>query len=265
MGTLNFRHYKTCKKSWVNTSTAKHRKDWFKVMLDQYPDSDDWKDIRFSDEIHFGYATGFDTPYVLCKPGCQNCPDCIAQDIPPNDQNSKKVHAWATVGYNFKSNIVFYDAGNTNGKMTHKCYRDQILEPIIRNWLKTSDFVLEEDSDSGHGGGRDAWKTIITASGESKKVSDPSHRNIVQKWKYEHGLKFYFNCHSSPDLSPIENCWIGPKQYVNKHLHWDFETTKEYALEGWASVSQEHINQCVHSMPDRLRECIELEGQFTGY
>jgi hypothetical protein len=45
-------------------------------------------------------------------------------------------------------------------------YRDQTLEPIVKPWLQRGDdFVLEEDNDSGHGGG-------------------PSKRgNIVQTWK----------------------------------------------------------------------------------
>ncbi|KAI5787122.1 hypothetical protein EDC01DRAFT_729216 [Geopyxis carbonaria] len=265
MGVMNFRHCKTCKKKWVNPSTAEHRVDWSRVMLERYPDPDDWKDVRFSDEIHFGYSQGWDTPYVLCKPGCQTCPDCIGQDVPPDDKYAKKVHAWAAVGYNFKSKMIFYDSGNANGKMTHKCYVEQILEPVVKPWLQdpTVDrFVLEEDGDSsGHGGGRDAWTTTITG----KRIRDPEKRNLVQKWKHENQLEFYFNCHSSPDLSPIENCWKGPKSHVNSRVHWDARTTKVYALEGWEAVSQEHINERVLSMPQRLKDCIELEGQFTGY
>jgi hypothetical protein len=65
---------------------------------------------------------------------------------------SYKLHAWAAVGYNFKSKLIFYDAGNSNGKMNHRTYRDQILEPIVKDWL-LADFVLEEDGDSGHGYG----------------------------------------------------------------------------------------------------------------
>ena len=30
---------------------------------------------------------------------------------------SYKLHAWASVGYNFKSKLHFYEAGNQNGKM----------------------------------------------------------------------------------------------------------------------------------------------------
>jgi hypothetical protein len=265
MGTLNYRHCKSCKKGWVDERTAKNRVDFSKIMLDRYPDEDDWKQVRFSDEVHFGYAQGIDTPYVLCKPGQKTCTHCIQQDVPPDDKTQDKVHAWAAVGYDFKSPMVFYDAGNSNGKMTHNCYVNQILDPIVKPWIHdatSESFCLEEDGDSGHGGSRYAWKTDPVLG---QRVQAPEKENIVQRWKRENSLKFYFNCHSSPDLSPIENCWIGPKQHVNGHVHWDSETTKEYALNGWTAVSQDHINERVISMPDRLRACIELDGQYTGY
>lgn len=59
---------------------------------------------------------------------------------------------------------------------------------------RKQDFVIEEDGDSGHG---------------------PGKSNIVRTWKQEHGLEFYFNCHNSPDLAPIENYWL---QLQNHHI-----------------------------------------------
>ena len=87
------------------------------------------------------------------------------------------------MGHNFKSDIRLYDVpGNTNGKMSQRVYIDQILKPVVKPWLdRGDDFCLKEDGDSGHG---------------------TSKNNIVRKWKEENG-----NCASSPDLSPIENCW----------------------------------------------------------
>ncbi|MCJ1422836.1 hypothetical protein MMC29_000716 [Sticta canariensis] len=59
-------------------------------------------------------------------------------------------------------------------------------------------FVLEEDGDSGHGGG--------------------SKRNLVRIWKEKNELKSCFNCPSSPDLSSIENCWQAPKKRFERYL-----------------------------------------------
>ena len=104
--------------------------------------------------------------------------------------------------------------------------------------------MLEEDGDSGHG-------------------TDKS--NIVRSWKKEYKLEYYFNCPSSPDLSPIENTWLVSKQELKKYSHWDDRTTRGLIYEGWSKVSTEFINEKVASMPDRLRAVIDGEGKMTGY
>ncbi len=130
--------------------------------------------------------------------------------------------------------------------MSHRVYIDQILEPIIKPWLENGEqFVLEEDGDSGHG--------------------SKSKTNIVRTWKKEHGLKSYFNCASSPDLAPIENCWQPTKAHLRKYPHWDDNATKGLIYDGWDSVSQEFINHIVRSMPERLQAVINAEGKMTGF
>ena len=99
--------------------------------------------------------------------------------------------------------LQFYEVpGNTNGKMTQQAYIDQVIESMVKPWLQAGeDFMLEEDGDSGHGPGR----------GDK----------VVKVWKREHGLQRYFRCASSPDLAPIENCRLPPKQWVRQWPHWD--------------------------------------------
>jgi hypothetical protein len=98
--------------------------------------------------------------------------------------------------------MYFYNVpGNKNGKMSHNVYINQILEVAVKPWLRLKlPFVLEEDGDSGHGYGGKC-------------------DNKVKKWKRSHGLVTYQNCHNSPDLSPIENCWQLPKQVVRQYAH----------------------------------------------
>ena len=136
--------------------------------------------------------------------------------------------------------------GNSNGKMTHQVYINSILEPVVKPWLERGDdFVLEEDGDSGHGTGRT--------------------RNPVKKWKEDHRLEHYFNCSSSPDLAPIENSWQPTKQHIKKYSHWDEASLKAFICEGWATFSQEFINERVRSMPQRLKDVISAEGAMTGH
>ncbi|KAF2193554.1 hypothetical protein K469DRAFT_734875 [Zopfia rhizophila CBS 207.26] len=196
--TMNYHKCIACSKAWVNASTARQRVEWAKATLDIRPHEDDWKIVRFSDEVHWAISPQ-GRLYIIRKPGERYCADCIQHK---EERSDKEKERWE-----FKSPLTFYDiASNNNGKMTQKDYIKQILEP---------QFILEEDRDSGHG---------------------PSKSNIVRTWKQKHNLQHYFNYHSSPDLSPIENCWQPPKQYL--------------AIEGWDK---------------RLKDVIAKEGQLTGY
>ena len=87
--------------------------------------------------------------------------------------------------------------------MSLQVYIDQILEPVVKPWLlEKQDFVLEEDGDSGHGKAK--------------------NRSIVRRWKEESNLEYFFNCTSSPDLSPIENCWQ-PPQRTDELMHTNID------------------------------------------
>lgn len=64
---------------------------------------------------------------------------------------------------------------------------DQILKPHVKPLLQAGGwFVLERDSDSGHG--------------------SADNNNMVRRWKEKHGLEYFFNAPKSPDLACIENC-----------------------------------------------------------
>ena len=303
MGTMGYRQCVACRKEWVNPSNWKYRVEYAKIMLERYPNPEDWKNVRFLDEVDLGYGP-LQTGYVIRKPGQRYRPDCIIENPPKENKASKREHGWAAVvcvtgrggagfhprgtavkqagevfwvaipapgrsagrggerGWNFKSDMVLYNTKSSNGKMSHEVYVNQILDPVVGQSLRNGDdFVLEEDGESGHGGCRNAWNPLAKAVG-----SGPSTKkeNIVLQWKREHGLKFYFNYHSSPELSPIENCWHGPKQRVKQIGHFDAETTNELIYEGWGKVSQGHINKRILSIPKRFRDVIAIDGAMTG-
>jgi hypothetical protein len=243
---LNLRMCIACEKKYTSPRLRERRCEYARTMLERYPDSKDWRHIRFSDECHFGWGPQGKV-WVIRRPWERHCPDCLIEKEVPAEKYQKRVHCWGAVGYNFKSDLVWYDVpGNTNGKMTMQAYRDKILEQVVGQWLrKGHSFVLEEDNDSGHG-------------------TSKSKSNIVRTWKEANGLESYFNCASSPDFTPIEKAWQGPKQYVRKRPCWDDAIVKELAEEGWASVSQESINKWVDSIPQIFKDCLELEGGMTG-
>ena len=64
--------------------------------------------------------------------------------------------------------------------MSQTVYTIQILPAIKKDMHR---FILEEDNNSGHTGGR------------------------ATKWKLDHEIEYYFNVPKSPGLPPIENIW----------------------------------------------------------
>ena len=152
-------------------------------MKERYPKAHDWWHVRFSDETHFGLGP-MGKLMIIRKPGERYCLNCIQETRQPDrhrgSPEAQKAHAWAAIGHNFKSDLIFYDVpGNTNGKMKADFYVNSILEPIVKPWiLYHPSFVLEEDRDSGHG---------------IAKSNTPATL-LVKGWKEKNHLHSYFNC-----------------------------------------------------------------------
>ena len=84
---------------------------------------ENWRDIRWTDEAHCTIGSEGHIR-IIRKPGERYCPDYIhhlrslkQDDIPGEDR--ERFHIWGAVGYDFKSDLTFYDVPtNTNGKMS---------------------------------------------------------------------------------------------------------------------------------------------------
>ncbi len=152
MGTLKYHKCLACQRGWQSPTSKKNRVQYAELMFARYPNLKGWDRVRFSDEVHFGWGPQHQLR-IIRKPGERYFVDCIQHSDAPKPKDEKRFYCWATVGYDFKSDITFYEVpGNTNGKMSLKVYINQILEPVVKPWLlKKQDFVLEEDGDSRHG------------------------------------------------------------------------------------------------------------------
>ncbi|KAI9883088.1 MAG: hypothetical protein M1823_005142 [Watsoniomyces obsoletus] len=134
LGSLNYHKCIACTKGWVSPQTAEHRVKYAKLMLERYPTKEDWKHVRFSDDVHFGWGPQGKLR-IIRKPGQRYCVDCIRErDDPASSKDEKRFHCWAAVGYNFKSDIHFYSVpSNTNGKRSQKVsVRPRALVVLLR-------------------------------------------------------------------------------------------------------------------------------------
>ena len=102
----------------MNEKTRKLRMKWSDAMLSRYPNAEDWKRVRFSDEVHFGWGPQGKLR-IIRRLGERYCHDCIQEADEPDEAVKKRYHCWAAAGYDFKSDIYFYKVfGNFNGKMS---------------------------------------------------------------------------------------------------------------------------------------------------
>lgn len=355
-----------CARSWVHKKARERRVEYAERMLEAYPQPHNWRFVRFSCELHFGF--GLDGKVRLIpKTGEKFCESCLPQqehqqlvpqhlddqlqdpaldDTMPDasetapgqpttattsgsgaavtaggwQRDVKRLHAWAAIGFGFKSELVFYDEStspNNNGVMSMQDYCDKVLEPVVKTWLHSQpqstvaisngvgnnvptavqmttatnpdgttvlipaavpimvggaqSFVLEEDVEAfAHGG--------------LSKV------NMVQGWKDANGLRYYFGCLDSPDLSPLDSLWpagkqwnvgdipgtvvgavedaegVGQGQQANTALKdWELETLQQAAREAWEAVDQERVNVWVDFMPQRLRQVVASEGRMVPW
>lgn len=126
MGSMHFRKCIACNKGWINEKTICDRKAWAQVIKERYLKPEDRDPVRFSDEVRFGYGPQGKLR-IIRKPGGRYCPDCSQEDKEPHEKDKNRHHCWAAVGYDFESDIHFYEVpGNTNGKMSQRVYIDQL-------------------------------------------------------------------------------------------------------------------------------------------
>ena len=72
---------------------------WATVMLENYPEPEDWHHVRFSDEVHFGWVPQGKLR-IIRKPGERYCQNCIQEENEPDEKDKKRHHSglrWDTV------------------------------------------------------------------------------------------------------------------------------------------------------------------------
>ena len=79
--------------------------------------------------------------------------------------------------------------------------------------------------------------------------------NVIENWPS-----------SSPDLNPIENVWAIMKRKVKDENPHDIAYLLEVILKVWYEhVTEEMVCNLIDSMPSRLKEVINKNGNATGY
>jgi hypothetical protein len=80
IGSMHYHNCIACYKGWISGKLAPKRKDWEEVMKERYPFTENWRRVRFSDEVH--WAVGPEGKVrIIRKPGERLCSDCIQHSL----------------------------------------------------------------------------------------------------------------------------------------------------------------------------------------
>ena len=214
-----------------------------------------WKDVRFSDEFHLHHNSRT-VEWVLRRRGERFQLDTIQKKF---KVDVNEFHVWTYVGWNFKSDLIFYDLDEDEPRnMTINLYIVKMLS-IVKGYrdeteVKDKEFIFQENNDGGHG--------------------TRSQENSVRLYKNQINLDFIDDWSAfSPDLSPIENVWRILKQRIRRHEPKTKEELKIVIETEWAKLTLKEINRVIWgtekgrkwTMHDRMQAVIDNEGRMTKY
>jgi transposase InsO family protein len=214
------------------------------------PHSDDWKDVCFCDEFHFGLGPTITKrikrkrgPIYRYKPSNVHRKKTTSKDTKAQarlDEPLKLLSVFVIVGYNYRK-LLDYNVSNKVGKMTSRCYTTQILPRIIDDF-KAQDLTLYQDHDSAHC---------------SKETTT---------WCEKNGLKVITGPGCSPDFSIMETM----AQSLKKQFHSKGCVTEKSGFKRFEQLfnhemSQDKIQGQYEWYTRRLHACREANGQMTKY
>jgi len=96
----------------------------------------------------------------------------------------------------------------------------------------------------------------------------------VKKWFQEQGIPLLDWPPYSPDLNPIEHCWVHIKQWILDNYpelqelgksQEAFDRLAAAIQQAWQAIGEEKIREYIKSMNRRCRAVIKAKGWHTRY
>ena len=191
---------------------------------------------------------------VTRKRGERTCETCIQHQF--HRGHTTPVNAWGSIGYGYKSPLLFIDGTGKSGAFKQVDYLGQILESHIQAILEdfasithklspVAEPLFMEDGNSAHG--------------------HKSTSNCCARWRTAHGIVLMPHPPSSPDMNPIEKCWRRIKQRLHrrKHQPTNIDEIKAAVTEEWDIIPQEWINGLIDKQEHWVHVLMERFGWST--
>ena len=195
----------------------------------------DWETVLFTDEKSFWLGSA--TSHAWQDPGRR-----LTREV---SKHQPKLHVWAGAGSHMKTRLYFFQE-NLNA---------QLYQQILQSRLTDQKMIF------ARGGKKLRRKWFFVQD------NDPKHRArttlaMLDKMIGNRVIKHPSN---SPDLNPMEDFWSHFDRKVKEANVTTIDGLKRVLSREWNSMPWTVIRRSVNSMPDRLQECLQLEGRRTHY
>lgn len=216
--------------------TQRHRDARLQWCQERAQWDQEWNRVVFSDESRFCLWAHDGRRRVRRRRGeRREVQYCLERET----ALTRGVTVWGAIAYGSRSPLVFLQ-GNLNAQG----YINDILEPVTLPYLQElENHIFQQDNARPH-----------TAAATTRFLHEANVR--VLPWPAK-----------SPDLSPIEHVWdkIGRRLGQLPVPPMNLQQLRNEIQLAWDTIPQEEINRLIRSMPDRVAECINLQGAPTHY
>lgn len=194
-----------------------------------------WQRVMFSDESMISQFYAF-TRHVRRPPNTRFCNRYIV----PTVKNAPKLMVWGAISAKGRSGLWFMPEGSTiNGAVYLDVLKDKLPQ-----------FMAIHDCDTFQQDGAPCHQTKAV-----KQWLTQNNINLLGPWPG-----------NSPDLNPIENCWVLLKRKVAGHNPTSLKELKNAIKKVWIEeISPEYCEKLCLSMRTRIEEVIANKGQHTKY
>ena len=187
----------------------------------------DWNKVVWSDEATFWL--GERRKKVWTRKGHRVVQHMVKHPL--------KVHVWGCFSSQGWGRLYTF-TGNLNSKLMNTIYQKALLPTMVHLPAAT---VFQEDN-------------------------DPKHRSkVCCAWKADHDIECLDWPSCSPDLNPIENVWALLKAKVDTYRIRTVQGLKKAIHKEWKKLPKELAQHLADSMPRRLAQVIDAQGDYCCY
>ena len=188
------------------------------------------------------------------KKGERNHLTCIQHQL--HRGHTTPVNAWGTIGYGYKSSLIFVSGTGKRGALKQSDYLSQILEPHIQSILETFAEITHQL--------RPSAEPLFIEDGNTAH-GHKSSNNCCQRFRTKHGIVLMPHPSISPDMNPIEKCWRYIKQALHRRRNQPTTVAEMEAAvrEEWERIPQQWINDLILKQEHWVTVLMERHGWST--